>query len=238
MKTSNALLSMPTSAADAHAMAARLIERNRGTFGDLRMGPDDPPDDGGTGSGDDGADKGPKLNEHGYPDATQVTDMAPEHQAAYWKHKARKWETNAKSRDDYDAIKAERDRLKQAGMSADEKALDEAKQQAADAARADERAKFGKQLVQAKLEGALKGRIKDEQIAGIVGPLDHNYFLTADGGVDADKVSAYASGFGTAGPGGQDQWPDTGQGKRGQDAPAKGVDAGRDLYISRHKKTE
>lgn len=37
----------------------------------------------------------PAVNEHGFPDATPVADMAAEHQAAYWKHHARKHEARA-----------------------------------------------------------------------------------------------------------------------------------------------
>ncbi|MEO3974366.1 hypothetical protein [Streptomyces sp. CAU 1734] len=37
----------------------------------------------------------PAVNEHGYPDNTPTSDMAPEHQVAYWKHHARKHEQRA-----------------------------------------------------------------------------------------------------------------------------------------------
>lgn len=37
----------------------------------------------------------PALNEHGYPDATPVADMAQDQQTAYWKHHARKHEARA-----------------------------------------------------------------------------------------------------------------------------------------------
>ncbi|BDM70618.1 hypothetical protein HEK616_41050 [Streptomyces nigrescens] len=37
----------------------------------------------------------PAVNEHGFPDNTPTADMAPEHQAAYWKHHARKHEQRA-----------------------------------------------------------------------------------------------------------------------------------------------
>ncbi|MFD9205977.1 hypothetical protein ACFVZM_06815 [Streptomyces sioyaensis] len=47
-----------------------------------------------------GGGNAPKLNEHGFPDATPVVDMAPEHQAAYWKHHARKHEQRANAAPD------------------------------------------------------------------------------------------------------------------------------------------
>lgn len=227
MKISNPLLSMPTSASHAAVMAAALLESNRARFGTARMDgdndppkPDDPPKPG----------DAPKVNEHGFPDNTPVADMPADQQVSYWKHKARKHEDAGKARGDYDAIKAERDQLKQAGMTADEKAIEEARKAGETAGRADERGKSGKALVQAKLETALNGRIgsglsdkdKAERLAAIVGPLDHNYFLTSEGGVDADKVSAYASGFGQGGA-----WPDMGQGHRDDSGPAGKAQAGK-----------
>lgn len=40
------------------------------------------------------------VNEHGYPDATPVADMVPEHQAAYWKYQSRKHEQRASTAPD------------------------------------------------------------------------------------------------------------------------------------------
>lgn len=65
-------------------------------------------DDPGAGGGGGGGT--PQLNEHGYPDATPVVEMAVAHQAAYWKHHARKHEALAKSAPD----SAELERLRAA----------------------------------------------------------------------------------------------------------------------------
>jgi membrane protein involved in colicin uptake len=54
----------------------------------------DDPNAGGGGGG------GPQLNEHGYPDGTPTAEMTPEHQAAYWKHHARKHEQRANAAPD------------------------------------------------------------------------------------------------------------------------------------------
>lgn len=174
----------------------------------------------------------PQVNEHGYPDKTPVADMSVEQQAAYWKHHARKHENAAKAREDYDAIKAERDQLKQAGMTPDEKALEQAKQAAADAARAEVTSTYAARLVGAELRAALAGKVPADKLAAQVEFLDHTKFLTDSGEVDADRVSAYAAGFGQGGT----QWPDMGQGNRGSHAAEKGVGAGRDLYRDRNKK--
>ncbi|MFB8071138.1 hypothetical protein [Streptomyces californicus] len=52
----------------------------------------------------------PSVNEHGYPDATPVAEMATEHQVAYWRHHARKHEKRADGAPD----SAELERLRQA----------------------------------------------------------------------------------------------------------------------------
>ncbi|MFE7399623.1 hypothetical protein [Streptomyces sp. NPDC057557] len=57
----------------------------------------------------------PTVNEHGYPDATPVAEMATEHQVAYWKHHARKHETAAKAAPD--AAELERLRAAEAELT-------------------------------------------------------------------------------------------------------------------------
>lgn len=42
----------------------------------------------------------PTVNEHGFPDATPVADMAPEQAAAYWKFQSRKHEARANAAPD------------------------------------------------------------------------------------------------------------------------------------------
>lgn len=48
----------------------------------------------------------PAVNENGFPDATPVADMTPEHQAAYWKHHARKHEQRANAAPDSTELEA------------------------------------------------------------------------------------------------------------------------------------
>lgn len=213
---------------------ARLLSLHRDIFGGFRMAVGDSGDQSGgdqSGGGDD-----PRVNANGYPDETPVKDMTEGQQVAYWKFHARKHEDESKARGDYDAQKADAEKWRQAQLEklpADERALTDARQKADTEARADERGKFGRQLVASEVRGALRGhQLPDDRIESLVGPLDHNYFLTATGEVDAAKVSEYASGFGAEGG----TWPDMGQGRRGQGGPAKGVDAGRDLYRDRNTK--
>jgi hypothetical protein len=206
-----------------------LIAFHYATFGDARMeATGDTGGDGDTGGGTGGA---PQVNEHGFPDRTPVADMAPEQQAAYWKHQARKHEDRVRALGDYEQIKTERDRLKAEHQTADEKALEDAQKAAADAARADERGKYAPRLFAAEFRAAAAGRIPAEKLAAIIEPLDTTKFLTPDGEVDADKVKQFVDGIAPDGK----KWPDMGQGHH-ETTVTTGVGAGRSLYEERHAK--
>lgn len=205
----------------------RLLDFHRATFGDARM--EAAGDGEGAGSGD-GGDEGPSLNEHGYPDQTPVKDMPAEQRAAYWKHQARKHEGRVKEMSDYDAVKAELDQLKQATQTDAEKAIEAARKEAADAARAEARRDTLPALVKAEFKASAAGKIPGDRLATILEPLDLTKFLTADGGeVDTDKVQHYVDGLGL---GDGTKWPDTGQGRREQHETT-GVAAGREAFASR-----
>lgn len=198
-----------------------LLNLHRGIFGGYRM-----VDEG------EGGSELPAVNEHGFPDKTPVKDMAVEHQAAYWRHQARKHEDRVKSMADYDSLKAERDDLKSKTQTADEKALEAARKEAADAASAAERAKIAPKLVTAEFKSANSGRIPAEQLTAILDGIDPTKFVTADGDVDADKVKQYVDGLA---PADGKKWPDMGQGRR-QSQKTAGVDAGRALFADRRPK--
>lgn len=202
---------------------AALLEFHRAAFGDARM-----EDEGGSGAATvEPAD--PTLNEHGYPDKTPVADMPAEQQAAYWKHQSRKHEDRVKSMGDYESVKAERDQLKTATQTDAEKAIEAARKEASDTARAEARKETLPTLVRSEFRVAAAGKIPADRLATILDPLDLTKFLTADGGeVDADKVQQYVDGLGLD----SRKWPDTGQGRREQHK-ATGVAAGREAFASR-----
>lgn len=164
----------------------------------------------------------------GFPENTPIAEMSVEQQAAYWKHQARKHETTAKGRANYDDVVAENARLRAATQTDAEKAIEQARKEATDAATATVRSQFAGQLVAAKLEAALAGRIPADKIAAQVAFLDPSKFLTDTGEVDTDKVTQYAAGVSSAGT----QWPDMGNGNRGGHAPSKGVAAGAELFAA------
>lgn len=216
----------------------KLLDFHRAVFGTAVMKDgDDGGDDGGDG-GDDGGGE-PQLNEHGFPDQTPWKEMKPEHQAAYWRHQSKRHESRANAASDYDDVKAELGRLKAEKQTPDEKAAEEARAQAADAARAEERAKLAPQLVAAKFESiGARGHIPSNQLESLVAGIHAPNFLTADGGVDTDKVTEFLEPFMKDDDGdsnGKQKWPDMGQGRR-QDKKSSGVGAGRDLYSDRHTK--
>jgi hypothetical protein len=205
-----------------------LLALHRGIFGGFQMVD---AEDGADGA-DGGAGDPPALNEHGYPDKTPVKDMPVDQQAAYWRHQARKHEDRVKSMADYESIKTERDTLKTKHQTADEKAMEDAKRESAEAATAAERARIAPRLVTAEFKSANAGRIPAEQLTAILDGVDYSKFLTADGEPDADKVKQYVDGIA---PADGRKWPDMGQGRRSSQK-STGVDAGRALFADRRPK--
>lgn len=216
---------------------AQVLAFHSLTFGDYRMSNVDPTTPPATPtptpSATPPADPAAGGDDKGFPESTPWRDMTPTQQVAYWQHQARKHETASKSRADYESVVAERDALKQATQTDAEKAIDQARREASDAATAAARAHFAGQLVAAKLEAALAGKIPAEKIASQVEFLDHSKFLTDAGEVDTDKVTQYAAGISSAGT----NWPDMGNGNRGGHTPIKGVSAGADMYAASRGKT-
>lgn len=211
---------------------AQILAFHNATFGNLRM-EDAGGDDGGDGGGDGGDNATGSGDEKGFPAETPIADMTAEQQAAYWKHQARKHESTSKARGDYDAVVAERDRLKTATQTDAEKAVEAAKTEASTSATVEARNQYVPQLVTAKLEAALAGKMPAEKIAAQVEFLDHTKFLTEAGEVDTDKVKQYAAGLAPAGG----QWPDTGQGNRGTKTSGKGVGVGADMFAASRGKS-
>lgn len=214
----------------------KLLAFHRATFGEARMeasGDADAAAAAAQAAADAAAAAAAASDSAGFPKDTPLTEMTVEQREAYWKHQARKHEDRVKGQADYDAIKAERDALKAAGLTDTEKAIEAAKTAARDEAKAEARAAILPQLVTAKFEALVGGRIPAERLASILAPLDHTKFLTASGEVDTDKVQQYVDGLAPDGK----KWPDMGQGHRGSSGKTSGVGAGRSLFEDRRSKT-
>lgn len=159
----------------------------------------------------------------GYPDRTPQTEMSPEQQLAYWKHKARVHETRTKAMADYDDLKQTAEKYQQlvsASQSETERAVAEAHRQGRAAALTE----AGSGLVDQWLRAAAHNRMPEESVTALLQNLDRSKFLHQNGGVDTDKVYAFIGSFAPAGaaPAAQQQPPAVnGAPGTGQQPPAQ-----------------
>lgn len=210
-------------AAGSTLTPAELLTFHKARFGDLRMdGDDDGGDEGDKNKGDDKSQGGQDPAPDGFPADTPVADMTPEQQAAYWKHQSRQHESRAKSRADYEAIKAERDKLKQANETDTDKAIREAREAGAADAIKTSFDKTAKALLRMGLRSA---NVEAKDIDEIVDQANLSAFADEHGDVDDEKVARYIKR--NAGTAAQGQWPGTGQDRRGGGAPKE---SGSDLW--------
>jgi hypothetical protein len=187
----------------------------------------DDPSAGGGGGG------GPQVNEHGYPDNTPTADMTPEHQAAYWKHHARKHEQRANAAPD--AVELERLRAAEAELNT-RKAADltetqrlQAEKDAAEAARvAAEAARDAAVAAALRVQVAAEKGLSPAQADRLRGSTKEE--LEAD-------AEALKAAFGPPQGGGHGAANRSG-GPRGSDAGggAKTTATGAELYRQRHGK--
>lgn len=196
----------------------------------LRFATDDDTDKGGAGSED-------KVDEPKFPADTPVKDMSAEQQAAYWKDKARKHEGRVSQYGDLTPekvtqLQTELATLRAKGLTAEEAAIEQAKE----AGRTEVRGLLAAERVKNALTTALAGRVPD---ANALLDLDRSQFISGDG-ANVGAIKAWVEEHSTAAAV-QKQAPDLGAGRhRGNTGEAaKGVGAGRDLYADRHpsKKT-
>jgi alanyl-tRNA synthetase len=174
----------------------------------------------------------------GFPPDTPVAEMTVDQQAAYWKHQSRKHEERARSREDYDAVKAkaaELDKIREQQMSEQEKAVNKAREEALAEGKRQAMTDLSTKYTRAMLETALttRGRTQ-EQVETLLRHVNFESYV-ANGEPDTDAIAAYADSI--AGPvtgGGQGRGPDHGQGARGQQGKATGLDAGAAMYRERH----
>lgn len=191
---------------------------------------------------------GAQGSDLGFPLNTPIVEMNDKEQAAYWKHQSRKHESRAGERADYDEIKKKADQhdaLVAASKTEQDRAVEAAKTEGADAARAEERQKAAVRLVDAEMRavGAARG-ITAEQLAPVIEPIDRTKFLTDTGDVDLDKVTNFVAAIGPAegngnGNNGGRRVPNLGQGRRSGDSgarPPTSVSSGADRYAELHKK--
>jgi hypothetical protein len=180
----------------------------------------------------------PTEADRGYPEGVSATDMTVEQQAAYWKHQAKKHQARAEARGDYDKVKAKADQLDRAArkaMTDQERAVADARETALAEGRQQAAAEVNSKYTRAMLEMALTTRGRTtEQVETLLRHVNFESYV-ANGEPDTDAIAAYADSI--AGPvtgGGQGRGPDHGQGARGQQGKATGLDAGAAMYRERH----
>lgn len=158
------------------------------------------------------------------------------------KHEDRAKENYAWRKANEDKVR-QYDALAEASKTEQEKAVEQARADAAAAARTEAASealgKFGPRLVGAEFRAQLAGRIPAVEITKIVGGLDVRRFLTDDGEPDSEAVADYVAAIrapvvepAKAGR------IDLGGGRR-ESAKVTGVQSGVDLYSQKHppKKT-
>lgn len=217
-----------------------VLAFHRNTFGSARM--EDPPagtdgapagEQGSAGAtGADGADgaagRGPGTD--GDKPISQMTDAE---KAVYFEKKATRYKTTLKDREDYDAVKAERDRLRAATQTDAEKAVEAARTEEREKVTREVATTYQTRLVQAEIKAALAGKnVPADQVKGHVDFIDPTKFLTDTGEVNTELVTQYAAGIA---PG--QTWPDLGNGRRGTSGTSKGVAAGAEMFSAGKKTT-
>lgn len=204
-------------------------------------------DKGGDQGGDADKDKGGSdagaddAKDRGFPANTPVAEMSAPQQAAYWQHQARKHETRATEYRQAAGgktaaeVQSELDTLRREKMSADERAIDDAKRQAREEATRE----YGPRSVRTAFDLLLGDMPEGERNAEIE-LLDLSKFLTDSGAVDTAKVRRAAEKIAPAdkGTGSGSRVFDFGAGNRGGSGSSSGVAAGAELHASRRQSTQ
>lgn len=227
----------------AQKFAADLIGWHRGTFGDIRM--EETPEqkaareaaeaEAARKATEDAAETARKAAEGrgpGTDGGKPISEMTDAEKAAYFESKASRYKSTLRDQKDYDEVKAERDRLRQATLSDAEKAIEAARAEERDKVTKDVSATYRDKLVKSEVKAALAGKVPPEKVTELLQFLDPTKFLAENGEVDTELVEKYAGGFA---PG--RSWPDLGGGSRGTHGTSKGVDAGRELYAATRGKS-
>jgi hypothetical protein len=182
----------------------------------------------------------PSTDEPKFPANTPVAQMKPEEAAAYWQHQNRKQEGRAeayhkaaggKSPEEIASLIAEGEKAQRERMSEQEKAVEAAKTEGANAASA----QWKVAAVEAAFDIAL-AHLDDTARAEALGVLDLSKFVSESGKVDTAKVRQHAERMAPVTGGGGTSRFDFGAGNRGGNGSESGVSAGEALFERRHPK--
>lgn len=178
------------------------------------------------------APEAPPQGDKGFPEGTPLAEMTDAQQAAYWKHHARRHEDTVKgfkglTPQQVAELQAENDSLKGEKMSADEKALKAARDEAFKQAQQEAQAQYLPQIQRSAVQGFAANIVSGDQLKAfldIVSPeLPGGKFqpptavLGDDGQVSEEKVMGYltamygAQGSTPPNPASGPRWQDFGQ---------------------------
>lgn len=156
----------------------------------------------------------PAPADRGFPEATPIAEMNAEQRAAYWQFYARKHEDTVKSfggltPQQVTEMATELDTLRGDKLTADEKALKTAREEAAAAATAELLPK----LLASDVKAIASGVISGEQLKSFMSIVNPAAFTGTDGQIDESKVMTALTGmFGAQTPQAPAQrWQNAGQ---------------------------
>jgi vacuolar-type H+-ATPase subunit H len=161
---------------------------------------------------DPAAPAGPPEGDKGFPEGTPLTEMTDAQKAAYWQHYARKHEDTVKAfkgltPQQVSELQAKVEELEAKSLSADEKLLKAARDEAAKQARAQAEAEYLPQIRAAKVQSIASQIITGDQLAAFMELVDTTRLLGESGQVDESKVMGYLTAiYGTA-PAAPARWP-------------------------------
>lgn len=154
---------------------------------------------GGQSGGDGGAGNGGSDNDRGFPANTAVKDMTAEQQAAYWRHHDRRKSDTLKAYggitpEEARRLKDESDQRRREGLQPDERALEDARTEAAAKAMQEAASQWAPILA----EEIVSRFITDEQHReAVMAGIDPMRFVT-DGTFDKDALIAHLTGLSAA----------------------------------------
>lgn len=157
--------------------------------------------------------------DRGFPQGTPIAEMTDAQRAAYWQHYARKHEDAVKSfggltPQQVAEQQAELETLRTEKLTADEKAMKAARDEAAKAAAEAAKAEFEPRLRAAELKAIASEVIKGDQLTAFMSIANPGAFVGENGEIDEAQVTAALTGmFGAQQPNptpGQ-RWQNAGQ---------------------------
>lgn len=174
-----------------------------------------------SGQGQNGAQGAPQAHTNAPPPPPFRSPQTQEEFDAMVSERLRRERNKFADYDDLRSKASELETLKAQTMSEQEKAVAEAKKEAA----AEAKREMIPLLVAAEFRAVTAGRIDKAELETILEPLDLTKFVDAKGNVDSQRVSDWISKANPAAVGGGGNFPDLGQGKR-QTVKVTGKEAG------------